>query len=122
MTEAIFEPLFSEEENTASIHQAGWPQPSEELINAQAEATGELLVQIATAVRRFKSEQNRSLGSELTLLQLGVANSGLAQRLAEATSDLMSITRARRVEIVETLNSEMIPLPLERADISIGIK
>jgi len=64
----------------------------------------------------------KSLGSELTLLQLGVANSGLAQRLAEATSDLMSITRARRVEIVETLNSEMIPLPLERADISIGIK
>jgi hypothetical protein len=60
-------------------------------------------VQVATTVRRHKSERNISLGSELTLLQLGVANSGLAQRLAEAKTDLMSITRARCVEIVETL-------------------
>jgi hypothetical protein len=59
--------------------------------------------------------------SELTLLQLGVANSGLAESLTEARSDLMSITRAKNVEIVETLNSETIPLPLERTDILSGI-
>ena len=78
-------------------------------------------MQIATSVRRYKSEQNISLGSELTLLQLGVANSGLGKRLAEASSDLMSITRAKTVEIVETLSHETKPLPFERADITIGI-
>lgn len=121
VTEAIFTSLFSEQENFNSIHQTIWPKPLEILLDPQAEETGETLVQIATAVRRYKSEQNISLGSELTLLQLGVANSRLAHDLAEARSDLMSITRAKTVEIVETLNHETIPLPFEGAEISIGI-
>ena len=121
VTEAIFTSLFSEQENFNSIHQTSWPQLLEILLDPQAEETGEILVQIATAVRRYKSEQNISLGSELTLLQLGVANSRLAHDLAEARSDLMSITRAKAIEIVETLNRETIPLPFEGAEISIGI-
>jgi len=121
VTEAIFDALFSKQENTASIHLAGWPQVLEKFIDPSAVENGEILMQIATSVRRYKSEQNISLGSELTLLQLGVANSGLGKRLAEASSDLMSITRAKTVEIVETLSHETKPLPFERADITIGI-
>jgi len=121
VTEAIFEPLFSKQEKAISIHRAGWPEPLEKLIDLQAVETGEILVSIATAVRRNKSERNISLGSELTLLQLGVANSGLSERLAEAKSDLMSITRAKTVEIVDTLNKETIPLPCERSESVIGI-
>lgn len=121
VTEAIFTSLFSEQENFNSIHQTSWPQPLEKLFDPQAEETGEILVQIATAIRRYKSEQNISLGSELTLLQLGVANSRLTHALAEARSDLMSITRAKTIEIVETLNRETIPLPFEGTEISIGI-
>jgi valyl-tRNA synthetase len=121
VTEAIFTLLFSEQENFNSIHQTSWPQPLEKLFDPQAEETGEILVQIATAIRRYKSEQNISLGSELTLLQLGVANSRLTHALAEARSDLMSITRAKTIEIVETLNRETIPLPFEGTEISIGI-
>jgi valyl-tRNA synthetase len=121
VTEAIFTLLFTEQENFNSIHQTSWPQPLEKLFDPQAEETGEILVQIATAIRRYKSEQNISLGSELTLLQLGVANSRLTHALAEARSDLMSITRAKTIEIVETLNRETIPLPFEGTEISIGI-
>jgi valyl-tRNA synthetase len=121
ITEAIFQPLFSEQEHCISIHQAVWPVALEIFSNPQAEETGEILVQVATTVRRNKSERNISLGSELTLLQLGVANSGLEKRLAEAKTDLMSITRAKTVEIVGALNSEAICLPFERADVSIGI-
>ncbi len=121
VTEAIFQALFSEREQSGSIHRASWPQALEIFSNPAAEETGEILVQIASTVRRSKSERNISLGSELTLLQLGVANSGLAARLAEAKSDLMSITRARTVEIVGMLNNETIPLFLDRADISVGI-
>jgi valyl-tRNA synthetase len=121
VTEAIFQPLFSELEQSLSIHRAAWPEALDLFNNPLAEETGEILVQVATTVRRNKSERNISLGSELTLLQLGVPNSGLAERLAEAKSDLMSITRARGVEIVETLASETIPLSLDRVDISIGI-
>ncbi len=113
--------LFSEQENCNSIHQASWPRPLEKYLDPQAEETGAILVQIATAIRRYKSERNISLGSELTLLQLGVANSGLAHRLAEGRSDLMSITRAKTIEIVERLNRKTIPLPFEGAEISIGI-
>jgi valyl-tRNA synthetase len=121
VTEAIYQPLFSQQEQVVSIHRAAWPQALDRFTNPEAQETGEILMQVATAVRRYKSERNISLGSELTLLQLGVANSGLALRLAKAKTDLMSITRARTVEIVETITSETIPLPMERADISIGI-
>ena len=121
VTEAIFQPLFAEPEHSASIHQAGWPQAQAIFSSPLAEETGEILVQVATTVRRNKSERNISLGSELTLLQLGVANSGLAKRLEEAKTDLMSITRAKSIDIVETLTSETTPLALDRADIAIGI-
>jgi hypothetical protein len=50
-----------------------------------------------------------------------VANSGLAAYLAKAKPDLMSITRAKTVEINETPHRETIPLPFDRTDISIGI-
>jgi len=86
-----------------SIHTSAWPKPDERLDDAAAVATGELLVEIASAVRRYKSEQNQPLGSEISRLQLASA-AQYAQAIRDAEPDLMSITRARLIELVDELN------------------
>lgn len=86
-----------------SIHSSVWPKPDERLEDAAAVTTGELLVEIASAVRRYKSEQNQPLGSEISRLQLASA-AQYAQALRDAEPDLMSITRARLIELVDELN------------------
>jgi len=50
-------------------------------------------------VRRYKSERNLSLGTELSRVQLATGNWELAAKLEDAIPDLMSITRASLIEI-----------------------
>ena len=60
--------------------------------------------EIATTVRRFKSEHNLSLGSELASLQLATGDATLRQALAAARTDLSSITRAKGIQIDDRLD------------------
>jgi valyl-tRNA synthetase len=108
--EALYLELYAAEERrrqepgaNLSIHTSAWPKPDERLDDAAAVATGELLVEIASAVRRYKSEQNQPLGSEISRLQLASA-AQYAQAIRDAEPDLMSITRARLIELVDELN------------------
>jgi hypothetical protein len=56
-------------------------------------------VSVATAVRRFKSEQSLPLSAEMALLRVAPADPLLYDALQAATTDLMSVARARQVEI-----------------------
>jgi valyl-tRNA synthetase len=99
ITERIYQDRFREAGGPASVHVAAWPAPREDLIDAQAEATGEALIEIATAVRRYKSERALSLGAELACLQIGANTPVLVADLRMAQDDLMSVTRAREVKV-----------------------
>lgn len=96
VTEAIYQGLL---ETEASVHSSGWPQATESQLDLRAEALGATLVDVATAVRRFKSETNLSLAAELEQLHLVTADRQLAEALREAEPDLLSITRARQFTI-----------------------
>jgi valyl-tRNA synthetase len=98
VTERIYQSVFAATENE-SIHTSAWPQAEENWIDPEAESLGDTLIEIATAVRRFKSEQNLSLGTELKRLQLATDDSSLRESLILANADLMSITRAIDIEI-----------------------
>jgi valyl-tRNA synthetase len=103
VTERIYLLLFKESEQEESIHTSAWPQVTKELDNARAIKVGQVLVEIATLVRRYKSENNLSLGTELTQLQIACLPAELNNSLQSALDDLHSITRARKIEISETL-------------------
>jgi valyl-tRNA synthetase len=103
VTEQIYQGLFAEGE-TDSIHRADWPIVDESLWDETAVSHGNLLIEIATAVRRYKSEHNLSLGTELAELQLQTADPQLAQTLAHGITDLQSITRAQTIQFVEHTN------------------
>ncbi|MCE2440220.1 MAG: valine--tRNA ligase [Candidatus Latescibacteria bacterium] len=111
---APFLPYVTEEVNTLlfarngeSIHTSAWPTENPHLLDDCAETTGNLLVEIATAVRRYKSESSLSLGTPLNRLLLAVRDHALSLSLTEAESDLTSITRAQNFDVV--LNNPLNP-------------
>ena len=99
ITDSIYCGLFAAADGADSVHRAAWPQPDLRFDNAAALDAGDALINIATAVRRFKSERNLSTGAELAALHLSTADPQLVQELRQATPDLLSITRARTLVI-----------------------
>jgi valyl-tRNA synthetase len=126
ITEAIYQAIFLHEDwleearkgnwpggvGWKSIHTSRWPEPDVSLQDEQAEQIGEYLIEIASAVRRYKSENNLSLRTELNRLQLSVKEPHLAVAFQDASSDLMSITRAKRVDVVAEMDAGMLSLGL----------
>jgi valyl-tRNA synthetase len=109
ITEEIYQNLFAgkapqDPGRAGSIHASPWPVPEESLEDTAAEQAGEALVAIATAVRRYKSERSLPLGTALARLQVEAGDPQLGKLLNAATSDLMSITRAQAVEVLERLD------------------
>jgi valyl-tRNA synthetase len=109
VTEEIYGHLYAADETFSSIHQSSWPVANHVLVDQNAEDIGSTLVQIATAVRRYKSMEGLSLGAELSRLIISGLNpeQGVAIHLAE--SDLLSITRARKLAIIDE--------PIQESDI-----
>jgi valyl-tRNA synthetase len=107
ITEMLYQELFVPIEGPGSIHSSKWPVVNESLINNAADAYGEALIDIATAVRRYKSESNISLGTALERLQLATLDSSVATMLQEARADIMSVTRARQLLVKENLDAYM---------------
>lgn len=114
--EEIYQGVFAGSQPGTSIHASRWPAVDVRFLNAQAETNGEALVAIASAVRRYKSEHNLPLGSEITRLQLCVDQPEAMQKkkapkgqnfqpnaLLAAKADLVSVTRASQVEFVKQL-------------------
>ena len=110
MTEAIYQGLFAETDGAASIHLARWPVVDERWVDDTAVSLGEILIEIATAVRRYKSEHNLSLGVELPTLHLAARDEKLATALNESTTDLISVSRASKIIISAQLNPTLVTI------------
>jgi len=133
ITEAIWLEMFQSEEGGESIHQSQWPEAKDTLLAIERRpitgseghlldlSFGELLVSIATTVRRFKSEHSLSLGSELACLQVAATDPALIEVLKAAAPDLKSVTRARVVEVVTDLDSNLQMLSMDSQEIRIGV-
>jgi valyl-tRNA synthetase len=121
VTDAIYRELFAAREGAVSIHRARWPETDARFEDDAAEAAGEILIGIATTVRRYKSEHSLSLGSEIACLQLSPQDSGWVEMLRDASADLRSITRARVVEVVDELDPALIPIHADGDGIRIAV-
>ncbi|MEZ4594670.1 MAG: class I tRNA ligase family protein, partial [Chloroflexota bacterium] len=97
VTEQIYQGIFAENDGSDSIHTSAWPVGNGAWGDETAVLHGNELVEIATAVRRYKSEQNLSLGAELACLHLQTNDAEFATHLQTAITDLTSITRAKKI-------------------------
>jgi valyl-tRNA synthetase len=71
VTEEIYQQGFRERVGEVSIHVSRWPDGEDLAEHADIEAF-DSAVDVITAVRKYKSENNLSMGSELTALVVGV--------------------------------------------------
>ena len=83
---------------------------------------GEILVAVATAVRRYKSENSLPLGSEIKRLQLEIEDTEWAGSLVGVAIDLCSISRAREVEMVSELDAGLLRLQQDEAGFTLAIE
>jgi valyl-tRNA synthetase len=111
VTEEIYQALFVPPARGfaghESIHRSPWPAPDARLQDQAAEALGETLIEIATSVRRYKSEHNLPLGAQIERLQLATGDADLSRQLRAAVPDISSITRAGRVELAPALDPSL---------------
>ena len=120
ITETLYQELFVSSKGPGSIHNSTWPITNNSLISEVANSHGEVLIDIATSVRRYKSESNISLGTALEQLQLATVDSSMATMLQEALTDIKSVTRARQLTVKDTLDTEMEVVTAE-GDIQVGL-
>jgi valyl-tRNA synthetase len=111
VTEEIYQGLFAV--GGESIHRSPWPEPDRRFQDEAAEAFGETLVAVATAVRRYKSEHSLPLGAEFALLQLATEDAATGDRLRAASLDIESVTRARQIAVVSRLDDGLEALPYD---------
>jgi valyl-tRNA synthetase len=112
VTERIYRGLYATQA-VPSIHTSAWPIADGRLEDQASEETGAALVAVATAVRRFKSERNLSLGAELRRIELMTEDQSLAKALHQAKGDLASITRAREVHVDGQPSPELETIPVD---------
>jgi valyl-tRNA synthetase len=93
ITETIYQGVFREHEGVSSIHLAAWPIARPEWISEEAEQTGSTLLALLQQVRRYKAEQNLSVGAEIAALRV-VLDPASHASLSEVLIDLKSATRA----------------------------
>src|SRR5258708_37147623 len=99
ITEQIYQSLFAAIEGQGSIHNTRWPIADVSFLSDTADAAGKALIEVATAVRRYKSETNISLGAELRRLQLATTEPSAGNMLQAARTDIMSVTRANETQV-----------------------
>ena len=93
ITEELYQGIFKKHRGDISIHNTGWPEPSEAPADLDAVAAGDLLVRVLDCVRRYKSANKLSMKANVPCL--AVAASPNATRLLEtARDDLRAVTQA----------------------------
>ncbi|MBP8001993.1 MAG: valine--tRNA ligase [Chloroflexi bacterium] len=86
---------LSVSQSPLSLHTTPWPICEESWLDEDAERLGNTIIELATAVRRYKSEQNLSVGQVLAGLGLVSGDEELVNGLVAAATDIQSITRAQ---------------------------
>lgn len=70
ITEEIFQLYFKDQEKVKSIHISNWPKYDEKQVDEIAEKVGDVLIDIVTAVRKAKSDQQLSMKNPVKLLSI----------------------------------------------------
>ncbi len=97
ITEEIYQMHFAVKEGEKSIHISGWPEYNPDLSDNNAELSGDYLVGILAAVRKFKSEKSLSLKQEISLLVIDAAKDKRSA-IELVLPDLKATTMAKDIE------------------------
>lgn len=97
MTEEVYQNFYKQFEKTMSIHRTCWPEYNEKLDNKEIVELGDKYINIVGAVRKFKSENQVSMKTELVKLVIECSDE-LREFVKGSIADLKAVTSARIVE------------------------
>jgi valyl-tRNA synthetase len=126
ITEEIFQGMFirslenGHEAPLMSIHSTKWPKANNKLISLKFETSGKLIREIATAVRRYKSENSIPLGKPIDKIEIIIENQSDLEMLENAIADLKSVSRAKEITIENNLDNNDNAIMVNK-DVSIAI-
>ena len=95
ITEDVFQEHFVKYESSKSIHTSNWPEPI--FIDEKAEQVGDILKDVISAIRGWKSEKKIPLNAELQLIEIIGSESSI---LGCARLDIIETVKAKDLEIV----------------------
>lgn len=100
ITEEIYHLYFGGYEAKKSVHITSWPHYNKDLIDEEAEKIGDIVVDIVSAARKFKSEKSLSQKSELGKIIIS-CDKKLKEGLESVLVDIIAITSAKEIVFEE---------------------
>jgi valyl-tRNA synthetase len=98
VTPHISEEIYNEMFNEKSVHLTEYPEADKKLVDEEAEKEGEMLVQVVDLIRKYKTDNNLSLGAELEKVVVETPDTKLLKVVEE---DIKGTGRISKVEIKE---------------------
>ncbi|MBC8495385.1 valine--tRNA ligase [archaeon] len=96
-TEEIYHLYFADKEKLKSIHVSEWPKYDSKLVDESIEKTGDIAIEIISAVRKHKSEQSISLKTPVKNLTIE-CEEDMKKQLEEYLPDIKAVTNAEKIE------------------------
>ena len=97
ITEHIFQEFFRQHEKETSIHLTQWGKPSS--INADIISFGEGLKNVISEMRKFKSERNLSMATEMEIIEISTEQRFM-DWFKQSEKDIQACTRAKHISYI----------------------
>jgi len=94
-TEEIYHLYFAEKEQQKSIHLSSWPKQEETWSDGEKEKGGDLAIQVIAAVRKWKTDNQISLGESIKSLIIDIPEKTMLEPFLE---DLQATTKSRTIK------------------------
>jgi len=107
VTEFVYQSYFKQKENIKSIHISKWPEFNKDLIDDKAELAGDIAIDMISAVRKFKAQNNLSMKTELKSVVINCEQAEHESLILSISEDLKSVTKASAITFGK-LEKEMI--------------
>ncbi|MDA3855482.1 MAG: class I tRNA ligase family protein [Candidatus Woesearchaeota archaeon] len=97
MSEEVYQNFYKQFEEIESVHRTSWPEYNKNFDDEEIVLLGDKYVDIVGAVRKFKSENQVSMKTELSRLVIE-CDDKLKEFIEDSIADLKAVTGARVVE------------------------
>lgn len=97
ITEEIYQDFFKAIEKDKSIHISKWPEYDRKKIDEKTEKAGDAMIEIISAVRKEKTQNNKPLNSPVKTLTIECKKE-TEKFIKEAIEDLKAVTKAEKIE------------------------
>jgi len=104
VTETLYQQLYQPRENVASLHQTKYNVVQTAFDFPTSSRIAEVVIEIASTVRKLKTERQLSLKTELATLNLHTNNNALIDAIKKLETIIKGVTQAHQM----TLNTDVI--------------